>query len=191
MQADERVAQLDQAEGKIDDARNRLLGILKSGPSLLTQLSVELQLLTLEEQAQNFPAAIQYCRRILELDPDNVKALSDLAELISDSPQQLDEALKLAQRAKEIAPENAYVADTLGLVFYRKGLYPVALQHFEYAASTQGATAIHKCHLALAYFKLNRPKQGQDMLDAARRLDPSVAATKVYREAVEESKKKS
>lgn len=185
--ADERLAQLDLAEGKLGDARKRLAGILFSTVSRETQISVELQLLVIEEEAGDYPSAIQHCRRILELEPDNIKALSDLAELLVNSSNQMDEALKLAQRGKEVAPENPYVTDTLGWVLYRKGLYTLALQHFEYAASSKDAIGIHKGHLALAYFKLGRQREGKLNLDAALKLDPNLSRTKLYQELMAES----
>ncbi len=189
IRADEGLAQLDLAEGKLDEARKRLLGRLASRSTILTEVSIRSLLVVVEEQAGNYAAAMQHCRRILELDGDNLKALNDLAFMLVDSSNLPDEALKLAERAKEIGPENPDVADTLGWVLYRKGLYTAALTQFEFAASRKDAGALPKCHLALVYFKLGKGQQGQRALEAALKLDPGLAQSKVYREATAEAKK--
>ena len=65
------------------------------------------------------------------MDATNVIALNNLAYLLArDNP---DEAVKLAQQAVELAPENADVQDTLGWVYYRKGLYSAALPYLQAA----------------------------------------------------------
>jgi tetratricopeptide (TPR) repeat protein len=187
IKADEKLAQLDLEDRKLDDARKRLLGLVAGKPSRETELSVHMQLVALEEQAEDYPAAIQHCRRVLKLDPDNFKAMNDLAFLLTDDSNQLDDALKLAQRAKEIAPNNPDAADTLGWVLYRKGLYAAAVTQFEHVAS--GGGPVQKCHLALAYFKLGKQREGQRALDTALKLDPNLSRTKIYQEAVAEAKK--
>ena len=46
-----------------------------------------------------------------------------------------DEALKYAEQAHELQPQNPNFSDTLGWILYRKGLYSAAVKHLESAAS--------------------------------------------------------
>ena len=59
------------------------------------------------------------------MDASNLFALNNLAYALAMADP--DEASKLAQRAAELAPDNATVQDTLGWVYYRKGNYTMAL----------------------------------------------------------------
>ena len=118
--------------------------------------------------------AIAQYRAVLEVDHDSLVALNDLAYILSkDSP---DEALKYAQRAGELAPENAEVQDTLGWAYYRKGIYRSAIGYLK-TAMDKDSTPPHKYHLGLAYLKAGDPNLGQKMVDAALQADPTLAAT--------------
>lgn len=58
---------------------------------------------------------------MLAIDGSNLFALNNLAYALAlDDP---DEALKFAEKAVEIAPDEPTVQDTLGWVCYRKGMY--------------------------------------------------------------------
>ncbi len=132
-----------------------------------------------EEEAGDYSAAIEQFRKILEAHPRNIKALNDLAYLLADSANQPDAALRFAERAREIAPENGAVADTLGWVLCKKGLYTVALPHLEFAASRPGATGEQKLHLAVAYFNAGDQKRGQQTLEAALKAQPGLRQSKL------------
>ena len=61
-------------------------------------------------------------RKALTLSPKHPLAANNLASNLADGGGNLDEALKFAQIAREAAPEDPNVGDTLGWVFYKKGL---------------------------------------------------------------------
>jgi tetratricopeptide (TPR) repeat protein len=126
-----------------------------------------------EERAGNLPAAALQYRKVLEVNDQNVVALNNLAFLLTDLGPRVDEALTLAQKASELAPESAYVQDTLGWVLYRKGLYPSAIQYLEKAVSKE-PTDRRKCHLALAYLKSGNQQRGREMLAAAVKMSPEL-----------------
>ena len=105
---------------------------------------------------------------------NNLVALNDLAFMLSkDSP---DEALKFAQRAGELAPDNPAVQDTLGWVYYRNGVYTSAVGYLKTAVAKQ-STPLRKYHLGMAYLKSGNRDVGQSMLTAALAADPTLATT--------------
>ncbi len=63
--------------------------------------------------------ALRYMQKVLELDPNNVNALNFIGYSWAELGQNLDEAEELIHRALEIAPEDGYVIDSLGWVYYR------------------------------------------------------------------------
>ena len=170
LQADFALADLDLRENQTDQAKQRLTAITQADPKNVAAL---LSLASLEENAGNQPgAAIRY-RAVLELDASNLFALNNLAySLVVADP---DEASKLAQRAAELAPDNAAVQDTLGWVYYRKGNYTTALPYLK-AAVTKEPTPRREFHLAVCYLKSGNKDLGEKLLQKAIREDPKLPA---------------
>ncbi len=63
-----------------------------------------------------------------------------------------DEALKYAETAVSLAPEDPGRAGHLGYIYYGKNLYDSALSYFKPAVQKR-PTPVRKYHLALAYSK--------------------------------------
>jgi len=126
-------------------------------------------------------AAIEQFRKALALDDKNALALNGLAYLLTESNRP-DEALRYAQQAKELAPDNPAVADTLGWTYFQKGLYGLAVTNLEDATAKEG-TARHRYHLAMAYLKAGDPKRGRQTLDAALKMDPNLPEAQAARQA--------
>jgi tetratricopeptide (TPR) repeat protein len=165
------LAQIDLSENRLDSARQKLSMVVASDPRNINAL---LMLADTEATAGHRPAAIAKYRSVLDLDSANVLALRSLANMIA--VDNSDEALKLAQQAVEIAPEDASTQDTLGWVFYRKGLYRTAVEHLKMAAAKE-PTPRRTFHLAMSYLKAGDRNLGQQMLAAALRQDPNLAKT--------------
>jgi tetratricopeptide (TPR) repeat protein len=173
------LARLDAADGKLDDARKRLSGLLVQAP---TDIQARLVLAAVEDRARNRPAAIEQYRQVLAVDDSNLEALNNLAYLLAETDKQYyEEALKFAQKAEELAPDNAAVQGTLGWVLYRKGLYSMAIPYLEQSAATQ-PTGLRKGHLAVAYLKSGNQRKGEDLLQAALKMDPSLSQSDFMRE---------
>jgi Tfp pilus assembly protein PilF len=127
-------------------------------------------------------AAIEQYRKVVALDEKNVLALNGLAYLLANNKQP-DEALKYAQKAKELAPDNPAVDDTLGWTYFQKGLYTLAVAHLEGATAKEG-TARRKYHLAMAYLKAGDPKRGRQTFDAAWKMDPNLPEAQAARQVL-------
>jgi tetratricopeptide (TPR) repeat protein len=176
--ADLILAQLDLRDGKLDEARKTVSAMISEKPA---DVPARLLLGNVEQTARNYQAAIEQYRKAVELDEGNVEALNDLAYALAEFGKQPDEALKFAQKAGELAPDDATVADTLGWVLYRKALYTSAIPYLEQAATRQ-PTGLRKCHLALAYIKSGNQTKGQQMLAAALQMDPSLSHSELFQE---------
>jgi putative PEP-CTERM system TPR-repeat lipoprotein len=169
--ADIALAQLEMMQGRMDPARRRLAEVLAAQPRNVT---ARLLLGEIAKKTGDRTGAIAQYRAVLEVDHDSVVALNDLAYILAkDSP---DEALKYAQKAGELAPNNPEVQDTLGWVYYRKGIYRSAIGYLKTAMDKEG-TPPHKYHLGLAYLKAGNQNLGQKMVDAALEADPTLATT--------------
>lgn len=90
----------------------------------------------LEMNLQNIDAAIDNYRKALTIDQNAVFAANNLAWLYAQHGKgNLDEAVRLAQTAVQANPEVPSFVDTLGWVYYKKGLYAAAAEQLKKAAT--------------------------------------------------------
>jgi len=165
------LGEIDLKENRIDAARQRLTGIVKANPNNVSAL---LLLAAADHAAGDRAAAISRYRSVLDVDSSNVFALGNLAyELAAGNP---DEALKFGQRAVELAPDNASVLDTVGWVYYRKGIYNTAVGYLKTAVGKE-PTARRQFHLAMSYIKSGQRDLGQKLLVSALQQDPNLTKT--------------
>ena len=115
-QTDEAIEQYKKVVGK------------KPSASIYTLLGM------LEEARNNFAEAEQYYRKSLEIAPESPIAANNLAWLIAEhTGGNLDEALRLAQAAVNQNQKAAGFYDTLGWIYYKKGLYSPAVEQLRKA----------------------------------------------------------
>ena len=174
--ADLALAEIDTKEGKFDDGRKRLSAVVSANPDNKISRLLWAQL---ELASGNKAAAIVQYRKVVELDDKNPVALNGLAYLLADNKQP-EEALKFAQKAKELAPDNPAVDDTLGWTYFQEGLYKLAVTHLEAATAKEG-TALRKYHLAMAYLKAGDPQRGRQTFEAALKMNPNLPEAQMAR----------
>jgi tetratricopeptide (TPR) repeat protein len=177
IRADFGLAKLDAHEGKLEEARKRLSAALASHPE---SLDGRLLLAQLEFSDGKPAVAIEQYRKALALDTSNAMALNNLAYLLAETKQS-DEALKYAQRAKQLAPDDPAIDDTLGWTYYQKGLYPMAVTYLQAAVSKQ-ATPRRQYHLAMASLNAGDAAGGRKAFEAALKIDPNLPEAQVARQ---------
>ena len=109
---------------------------------------------------------------MLELSPKHPLAANNLASNLSDTGGNLDEALKFAQIAREAAPEDPNVGDTLGWIYYKKGLVDTAYPLISDAARKLKNNAVIRYHHGMVLAKKGKKKEAAAELNAALALDP-------------------
>jgi Flp pilus assembly protein TadD len=124
-------------------------------------------------------------RAALELSPKNALAANNLAANLSDGKGNLDEALKFAQAAREAAPEDPKVADTLGWIYYRKEILDTAHTLLAEARRGEGDTPQVRYHLGMVLAKKGRNREAAAELSAALALDPAFPGNEEARKTLE------
>lgn len=110
---------------------------------------------TLAESAGDQLKAIAHYQKSLQLLPDQPVVENNLAYLMADNGQNTDVALTLAQAAQRALPNSPDTSDTLAWVYYKKGLYPTALDMLLRAAKTSPDNVSMQYHMGLVYVKMN------------------------------------
>lgn len=96
----------------------------------------------LEDSRQNYDAAADNYRKALAQDQNATFAANNLAWLYAAySKGNLDEAVRLAQQVVQAHPDVPSFADTLGWVYYKKGLYAAAAEQLRKAIAVDEANA--------------------------------------------------
>jgi tetratricopeptide (TPR) repeat protein len=100
-------------------------------------------------------ASIATMRKVIELDPKHANALNYLGYTYADLGKNLDEAERLIKEALKYKPDDGYITDSLGWVYYKKGEYEKALQYLQREVEIVPDDPIMLEHLGDAYLKLN------------------------------------
>lgn len=92
-----------------------------------------------------FKVLEQDLRKLIKLKPDNAHAFNALGYSFAERGIQLPEALKLIRKAVELAPEDPYIMDSLGWVYYRMGNLTEGLNYLNiaFAARPDAEIAAH------------------------------------------------
>lgn len=123
-----------------------------------TQLAIYLQLLPARDEA------IQEYERVLDLNPNAVTALNNLALLYQQAGD--PRALILAEQAGKLAPQSPEIIDTLGWILVQSNQLERGLTLLQQAASQSSDPATHY-HLAVAYAKAGRREEARQQLETA------------------------
>lgn len=97
------------------------------------------------ERLNQVAAMEKQLRRVIELKPDYAHAYNALGYSLADRNLRLTEALQLIEKAHQLAPQDAFILDSLGWVHFRLGDLKLAREHLEraYAARPDAEVAIH------------------------------------------------
>jgi tetratricopeptide (TPR) repeat protein len=124
-------------------------------------------------QLQNKPAEAQArYEKVMAMDPKAAIAANNLAWMYAERGGNLDVALQLAQTAKGQLADRPEVNDTLGWVYYKKGLAELAIAPLRESVDKAPKVAAYQYHLGLAYAKNGNKADARKALELALSLDP-------------------
>ena len=147
------LAALHQMEGRDDLSKKVLLQGLEVFPddeNLLYEYG-----LLLEDSGEH-SAALVIMQKIITIKPDNAAALNFVGFSWADKKINLDQALEYIQRAIELKPDNGYIRDSLGWVYYRLGKLDQAIKELETAVRLSPEDSAILEHLADVYLEKGR-----------------------------------
>jgi tetratricopeptide (TPR) repeat protein len=110
--------------------------------------------------------------QVLRVQPDHPIALNNLAFLLAEEGSELDTALTLAQRAKQKAPNDPMISDTLGWIYIKKGLANNAVPIFNELTAKYPTVSTFHYHLAMAHSQRGDTAQAKRALESALKANP-------------------
>ena len=129
---------LGRINEKHGDTSSSITNYLKYVDENPKHLQTRMLLAIAYEKKRNFHKAAEQYQKILAVNPTFAPAANNLAWILAEELDgSLDEALRLAEIAKQRLPDNPSVNDTLGWLHYRLGAVRTALSYLEDAVATQ------------------------------------------------------
>jgi tetratricopeptide (TPR) repeat protein len=176
-------ATLRAKSGDREGAVAYLKGLLEENPDddeLLYNLGV------VYGEAGETEESIAQMQRALEINADNASALNYIGYTWAERGENLDEAEKMIKRAIELRPDDGYIVDSLGWVYYMRARPLVeagdkqrareyidrALTELEKADELTGGDPVISEHLGDTYLLLDDRRQALDKFEEAARLGP-------------------
>ncbi len=123
------------------------------------------------EKTGHFDVMESQLRKLMRSQPDNAQAYNALGYSLADRNQRLQEADKLLEKASTLAPNDAFILDSVGWVKYRLGDTSDAIKVLRKAYDMQPNAEIG-AHLGEVLWKNGDQDQARAAWRDARKLEP-------------------
>ncbi len=124
------------------------------------------------ERSGNWSQAEADFLKALELSPDHPYVLNYLAYSWIEQGVNYDRALEMLEHAVKLRPEDGFIVDSLGWVYYRLGKYDLAVSQLERANELMPTDPVLNDHLGDAYWRVGRHNEARYQWRRALQFEP-------------------
>lgn len=124
------------------------------------------------ERIKDWPKAEVDLKKALELYPEQPLVLNYLGYSWVDQGRNLDQGMKLIEKAVALKPDDGYIVDSLGWAHYKLGNFEEAVRYLERAVELRPEDPILNDHLGDALWRVGREREARFQWDQALTLDP-------------------
>lgn len=167
-----RLGQLYAVQNRLGDATRHFEELARLAPQ---SVAAPTMLGVLAYMQRDQAKAQKWWEAALTINPQAAAAANNLAWLYAETGQNMDRAVSIAEAAKVQLPDEVEVEDTLGWVYYKRGLAVKGLQHLEEATRKQPDNPNFQFHLGMAYAQLKEDSKARRALERALQIDPRFA----------------
>jgi len=96
---------------------------------------------------------------VVALDPENGAALNYVGYTWADKNLNLDMALEYIRKAVDLMPDDGYIRDSLGWIYFKMGDVNQAIIELEKASEMVQDDPVIKEHLGDVYLQTNQPEK--------------------------------
>jgi tetratricopeptide (TPR) repeat protein len=158
---------IDDSQAK-QIAEEMLRMVLERAPKNLPAINT---LAILLQTTEHFEESARLYQKILQLQPDNVIAMNNLAWIMCEEQGKPREALELAQAGLQIAPNYIDLIDTRGVIYHKLGEFDKAVEDFNTAIKLypkqNPAAVTARFHLGRSLAAKGQSKKAADELQQA------------------------
>ncbi len=165
-----RLAETQRRKGDVNmaiESFQRASQLAPNDPRPLLQLGMLMDGTGRREQAK------PYYEQILKIQPDHPVALNNLAFIKAEEGTDLDEALTMAQKARQKLPSSPFIRDTLGWIYIKKNLSDDAVRTLRELIVEEPNNPSFRYHYGLALLQKGDKPSARRELEAAIRNNPS------------------
>jgi Flp pilus assembly protein TadD len=173
------------AQKRLTDAMREFEAAAARRPTSVSAQTMVAMLL--EVQGRRAEARKRYLR-ILEIDPRAAVAANNLAWQMAEAGENLDLALQYSQTAKAALPDRPEINDTLGWIYYKKGLTSLAIGSLRESVEKAPQNPLFHYHLGMAYAKHGDTRSARRALEQALAMSGSFPGADEARRALGELK---
>lgn len=165
-----RLAETERRKGDINLAIDTFRRASQANPTDTRPL---LQLGLLMDGTGRREQAKPIYEQILKIQPDHPIALNNLAFIKAEEGVDLDEALTMAQRARQKMPDSVDIQDTLGWIYIKKNLSDDAVRTFRELNQEDPNRAAFHLHYGMALLQKGDKPMAKKELETAIKFNPS------------------
>jgi len=163
--AEAQILRRSKAHKEVFDVLNDGLKKLPDYPELLYDRALA------AEKLGKIKILEQDLRKLIKLKPDNAHAYNALGYSMAERGIKLPEALELIRKAVELSPEDPYIMDSLGWVYYRMGNFVEGLNYLNLAFAARPDPEI-AAHLGEVLWAKGAKDNAKDIWRDALEKDP-------------------
>lgn len=160
-------ALLDESKQYIR-AKDILLKGIEQHPK---NLQLKFYLGNIYDRLKDKSGVIEEMNKILAVDSEHAQALNYIAYTYAEMGENLELALKYAEKALAQSPDDGLVLDTVGWIHHKLGNYNEAVKHLEAALKLAPKESIIAEHLAESYIQMGLPENAKAMWTTAHSLE--------------------
>ena len=163
---------LGETYRRLGDNKSAIDSMKKAQEIAPTNVVPPLQLALLYEAMGQTAEARPMYEQVLRIQPTNSVALNNLAFMLASNGADLDQALTMAQKAKQQRPNDANVSDTLGWIYIKKNLADSAIVIFRDLVKNEPERPLYRYHYAMALAQKGDKVSAKKELEAALKAKP-------------------
>ncbi len=158
------------------DSVNKEVNVYRKGIKKVTDLEDSTRILfawaaTLEQDG-DFDESVERFEQLIEIAPNDSRALNYLGYMLADKNVRLEQAKELIEKALEIQPDNGAYLDSYGWVLYRLGKNKKALEYLLRAYEIEKNDVVILEHIAEVYESLGEMDKAAIYWQRALELEP-------------------
>jgi len=121
---------------------------------------------------EHFEESIKQMRHVLGIDPEHAEALNFIGYSYADQGIHLAEAERLIHKALTLKPDNGYILDSMGWVYFKQNKMEQAIHYLKEAGKRIPEDPTIAEHLGDAFKKAGRIQEAMEAYKQALKLSP-------------------